>query len=173
MKQIKKISYPNKYNELINKYGEDIGTDMYYKFIRGSSLEKNILKYGEDEGKIKYEEYKEKQKNSGVSLEKMILKYGEDEGRIKYEKWKSDTRQDLDGFIRRYGEEEGIIRYNIFKDKSYLPLSKLDRNDIPSARKLDYWLNKFNGDEDKAKEELHNFKTILQLIDILKSMVKL
>ena len=58
MKKIKKISYPSKYKELIDKYGDEEGNKLYYKFIRGASLEKYILKFGEEEGNKKYKEYK-------------------------------------------------------------------------------------------------------------------
>lgn len=158
MKKIKKISYPNKYEELIKKYGEEEGNKLYYKFIRGTSIEKYILKYGEEEGILKYEELKKIQKNAGVSLDKMILKYGEKEGNIKYKKWKDNTRQDLSSFIRRYGEEEGNIKYNEFKRKSLIPLSKLDRTKVPNPRRLDYWIDKLNGDLDKAKIELSKYQ---------------
>lgn len=156
MKKIKKISYPTKYKELIDKYGEDDGSELYYKFIRGTSLEKYILKYGEDEGIKKYEELKQKNKKSGVSLQKMINKYGEDEGRKKYENWKLNTRQDLDGFIRRYGEDEGKKKYDIFLKKCLDALEKKTKNVSP--RTMEYWLEKCNNDQELAQKKLSEYQ---------------
>lgn len=158
MKKIKKISYPSKYKELIDKYGDEEGNQLYYKFIRGASLEKYILKFGEEEGKKKYDEYKIKQKNSGVTLEKMIQKYGKEKGDIKYKKWKLNTRQDIEGFIMRYGEEKGRKKYEEFKIKSLNALKKVDHKNKLSIRKLNYWLKECNGVEELAKKKLKEYQ---------------
>jgi len=158
VKKIKKISYPSKYDELIQLYGDDEGYLKYMKFLRGVSLEKYILKYGKENGQLKYNEYKLKMKNSGVTIEKMINKYGEIKGNIKYKEWKQNTRQDLDGFIRRYGEDIGQIKYNSFRSKSIKSLENINRENIKTPRQLEYWIKKCGGDVDNAKQELSKFQ---------------
>ena len=165
MKKINKISYPTKFNELIKKYGEEKGNEEYYKFVRGSSLEKYVLKYGEN-AEILWKEHLEKIKKSGVSLEKMILKYGEDEGIKKYENWKKTTKQNINGFIERYGEDEGKKRYNIFKMKSLKSLKKIDRKNVKNQRTCKYWI-----DLGYSKEESINKIKEIQNTSSLKSLI--
>jgi len=140
MKKIKKISYPDKYDELIKLHGEEKGNIEYYKFIRGSSLEKYVFKYGENANKY-WNEHLIKVKNSGVSLEKMILKYGKHEGEKKYKNWKEATKQNLEGFIKRWGDEEGKRRYEIFREKSLSAIKKIDRKTVKNQRNIKYWVN--------------------------------
>jgi hypothetical protein len=157
VRKYKKISYPQKYAELIKRHGEVNGIIEYGKFLRIFSLEKCILKFGEVQGTLDYEKKRNNIKNSGVTLNKMILKYGDENGRKKYQNWKDTTRQSLDSFIMRYGETEGLNKYNIFKEKSLIPLSKVDRSKVKNARKLEYWIEKC-GDVETAKRELSKFQ---------------
>ena len=99
-----------------------------------------IKKYGEEEGKIKYDEYRKKLSIAGKNIpnisEKMkyrnskqyyIDKYGEEEGNFKYKQWcKSQDHSSLSFFIKKYGEEKGKQKYldvnlkkNMNRPKSY------------------------------------------------------
>jgi hypothetical protein len=154
-----KITYPEKYNELINQYGEIDGLIKYKKFLRSFSLEKCILKYGEEEGNKKFVLKSENIKNSGVSLKKMIDKYGEEEGLIRYNNWKSQCLISLDNFIKKYGEIEGNKKWMEFKLKSNI--SYKSKNDTESKynnrnhiTRLEYWTEKCNGNLKLAKEKL-------------------
>lgn len=140
MKIIKKISYPDKYNQLINEFGEEKGNIEYYRFVRGSSYEKYILKYGEDSD-LYWNQHLSSLKNSGVSLEKMILKYGKDEGEKKYKNWKETTKQDIEGFINRYGKDEGEKNFEIFKNKSAIALKNINRKKVKNQRNINYWID--------------------------------
>jgi hypothetical protein len=152
-----KISYPEKYNSLINEYGEEEGLIIYKKFLRQFTLEKCILKYGEEEGRKIYKKKKNNIKNSGVTLEKCILKYGEEEGRKKYENWKKTISGSKERYIKKYGEVDGLIRYNSFRKKCAIsddirnnPNSTYNKRKITLS--LEYYLEKTNGDLDKAKQ---------------------
>lgn len=151
-----KISYPGKYKEFIDEFGGEEGMVRYKKFLRQFSLEKCIIKHGEEEGRRIYEEKRNNIKNSGVTIDKLIKKYGEEEGRVRYENWKKDTRQNLENFIKRYGEEEeGRKRYESFKEKSIenfkynLPKEKMNTS-------IEYWVDKYDGDIERANKEYRN-----------------
>lgn len=163
--KVKKISYPSKYKELIEKYGEDKGNEEYYKFIRGSTYEKYQLKYGDD-ADFYWNKHVLKNKQSGVSLEKMISKYGKDEGEKKYLKWKESTKQNLEGFITRYGECEGKKRYESFKNKCLISLKTIDRKKVKNQRNLNYWLDLgYNIDDAKIKvSEIQNTSSLKSFI---------
>jgi len=163
VKKIKKITYQSKYDDLISSFGFDDGTEKYYKFIRGISLEKYILKYGDEIGNIKYEEYLVKNKNKSVTLEKLILKYGQDIGTNKYDCWKQNTRKDLPAFIKRYGEILGKEKYDNFKIKSLLALSKCDRNLISNPRKIEYWLKLYDNNYEFSKRKLSEYQNTSSL----------
>lgn len=151
MKNIKKISYPDKYNQLINDFGEEKGNNEYYKFVRGSSYEKYVLKYGKD-ADLYWNQHLLSLKTSGVSLEKMILKYGEDEGKKKYKNWKEAIKQNVEGFIHRYGKDEGEKKFEIFKNKSFAALKNIDRKKVKNQRNINYWIDLgYNADDAKIK----------------------
>lgn len=132
-------------NNFIEKYGEEEGTirwesyknkqsitntfkykkekynmseedfDMYNK-SRSATLNNFIKRHGEEDGKIKWEEYKNMQKIT-KSKDYMISKYGEEKTNL-INKSKANT---LKNYIQKYGEEEGTIRYDtyILNSKSY------------------------------------------------------
>lgn len=150
-----KITYEKHYNYLIDKYGRDEGMKKYKSFLRSSSLETYIIKYGEEEGKKKFN----KKKKPGSSLEKMIEKYGEEEGKKKYDKWKKLTNQSESSFIDRYGEEEGKKKYDEFRlncvVKNYIKNdNKSKYNNRKHSTRVEYYLEKCEGDYEKAKKML-------------------
>jgi very-short-patch-repair endonuclease len=68
----------------IDEYGEELGNQICKKIKDNSSLQSFILRYGDIEGKLKYEE---NCKKCAITLDKMILKYGEELGSKKYYEW--------------------------------------------------------------------------------------
>lgn len=85
--------------------------------------EKNLIsKYGDIEGKIKFENYKVKQAYAGNSKDYFIEKYGYVEGLKKYSnvcKQKGVTSSNL---IRLYGNEIGLKKYKEFIEKTTIHL---------------------------------------------------
>ena len=105
-----------------------------------TSLEEYISKYGEEEGKKKFEINRKK----AITLENMIAKYGKEEGYIRYNNFKLKLKNtkgfdnykkthpnvtieeykqlfnhtSLNSFIKKYGEEEGIKRFNLYRNKN-------------------------------------------------------
>jgi len=150
-----KISYKEHYENLIKEHGDEIGLIQYKKFLRSSTLETCIIKFGLEEGTKKFNS----KNKPGTSLERMIEKYGDIDGNIKFENWKNSTKQNKENFIIRYGEEIGKKKFDEFrlncvvKDKI-----KNDKNSNYNNRihntKIEYYLEICDGDYNKAKQLL-------------------
>ena len=97
--------------KMILQYGEELGK-IKYKLLKekmGFTLEKCIIKYGEELGKIKWNDYVEKQAYSN-SYEYKNKKHGWSiEQYNKYNKSRSVT---LDNMIERHGKELGETKWN-------------------------------------------------------------
>lgn len=89
------------------KIFERFGNDTSFSSI---SLANCIKRYGEEEGKIFYEKWKN---SIGITKEKYIEKYGEEKGLKKYGEWKESLKGklSLDWYVKKYGEEVGNIKY--------------------------------------------------------------
>ena len=152
MREIKCISYKNKYDSLIKQYGKDEGSERYYKFIRSTSLETLIEKHGEVEGKNRYDEICKKHK--GKFLQKLIIKHGEIEGKKIYENWLLNIKQTRFNFIKRYGEKEGNIKFDIYTNKRKLNLTNTHKEAKSYNTKLEYWLVICDGNLEESKKRL-------------------
>jgi len=72
------------------------------------TLENFINKYGDDEGSLRWNEYRKKQAISN-SYEYKKEKYGWDER--KFKEYNSSRAQTLNNMITKYGEEEGTVKW--------------------------------------------------------------
>jgi hypothetical protein len=161
VRKINKNLYPTKWGELLQKYGEEQATELYWKFSRSFCLEKYILKYGKDEGEKIFEDKKSKI-NRWKGLETCIEKHGLKDGTEIYNKWKASIINNEEGYIRRFGEEEGRRRFKEFSDKCYVLLKPYQKT-MPRQTRLDYWIKKCNGDVEEAKKMLHKRQTVATL----------
>ncbi|MFN3301014.1 MAG: hypothetical protein ACK41Z_12560, partial [Sediminibacterium sp.] len=84
---------------------------------RAVTLENLQKKYGEEEGKIRFDEYRRKQAESN-KLPYFIQKYGEEEGLLRYLNLNKSKAVTLENLQKKYGEEEGLLRYKEFRDKT-------------------------------------------------------
>jgi len=98
-----------------------------YNKGRAQTLENCINRYGEVEGKKKWEEYCEKQKYVGCSEEYFIEKYGKEYGLLKYEEVCKSKGKTLENFIKKYGDDEGKRRFEISIESSPIFYSKLSQ----------------------------------------------
>jgi len=97
------------------KYSPDwVEKIISLKKTNNSSLKWFIVLYGEEEGKLKYQE---KNIKVGGSLNSYILKYGKEEGSERYKKaCESKKGQSTEQwYINRYGEEEGKLKWKKIK----------------------------------------------------------
>ena len=53
--------------------------------------------------------------NCGHTLEKYIVRYGEELGSVKYDEYKKTCARNLEFFVKKYGEKDGKNRYKDFK----------------------------------------------------------
>jgi len=119
-----------------------------------SNLDRYVNRYGEVEGREKYNKYIEKLKlRKGKSrLSLFVEKYGEEEGRKKYEIFynkiklaKRKATNTLKSFIELYGEEEGKKKYEIFYNKMRAKRDSPEVKKKKSEAKKLYWQNKKRG----------------------------
>ena len=91
---------------------------------KANSLENNIIRYGENIGREKYEQ--DKKLYSG-GLHNFIRKYGEKEGKERYERANILKLQTRESYIVRYGEDVGNRKWDEFVIKCGRNL-KLERH---------------------------------------------
>jgi hypothetical protein len=79
------------------------------------SLDNMIAKYGEEEGRHRWEVFKKKSAHTEKSF---IKKYGELEGRAKYQEYlKTKDSRSLEALTRRYGEDEALERHKDIEER--------------------------------------------------------
>lgn len=83
-----------------------------FNLSRSITLDNMILKYGEYDGKERFDNYRKLQARQGCSLDYFVEKYGTDLGNKEYQRVNQQKSLNLDNFIRKYGEKEGEVRYN-------------------------------------------------------------
>jgi very-short-patch-repair endonuclease len=81
---VNRLKYVNTKQYYIDKHGFTKGLELCRLNKDHASIEYFVKKYGEIEGKTRYDE---NCKKNGVTLDKMIAKYGEEQGTIKYQSW--------------------------------------------------------------------------------------
>lgn len=102
----------NTYEYKKEKYGWTKEQFDNYNQSRAVTIENLISRYGEEEGRKRWNEYIYKQKET-KSKDYVIKRYGEDAWNYICES-KANT---LDNFIHRYGEEEGRKRWEDYSKK--------------------------------------------------------
>lgn len=167
--------------EYIKKYGIDAWKKYSERYK--STLEKNILRYGAEEGTKRYNAKIEKDKVKGT-LAGYISRYGEAGGPKKYYEKNSrlsvgresllnrgfseeevtqiKTRHakgsaiTLDNLIIRYGEQEGTERYEIW----------LAESKLRSHRTAEFWISR-GLTETEAKEKVSSIQNTSSLIKFI------
>lgn len=153
----KSISYINKFSSDCKSMTLFQASTEYHRFSRSTALPDLIIRYGEEKGR---ELYKKNSENRSYmrTLKGYIDRYGELEGKKRYEETNKLYAGTLSNFIRRYGESEGPIRYQLFCErcaiKDYI---KNDPNSGYNNRifntRLEYWMQ-FTDDPEEAKKML-------------------
>jgi very-short-patch-repair endonuclease len=113
------------------------------KSKRAITLSNLVKKYGELEGKIRYDQYREKQaytntfeykqkmygwtkeqfdefnRSRAITVENLVKKYGEDEGVFRFKEYcdKQAYTNTLEYFVKKYGKEEGKSKFYTYKKK--------------------------------------------------------
>jgi len=126
-----KLSNSHKKEHFIKKYGEKQGKLKYDLMIEklsySQSKEFHISKYGEEIGN---EKYYIKNKKKGMTLENQIKKYGEINGTEKYNIWleKQKNKNTLSYYIDIFGYENGLNKWFERNNKISTSNSKIDKS---------------------------------------------
>ena len=83
---------------------------------RAVTLENLTRKYGEEEGKKRFEKYCLLQRRAGKTLDWYIETYGEAEGASRYLEVNSRKGITIENMIKKYGALEGRIRYDAWHE---------------------------------------------------------
>ena len=119
----KKQSETNTFEYKNKKYGWTKDEFDAYNKTRAVTLNNMINRYGEEEGKVRWEKYVSTQQLT-KSRDWMIEKYGEE----KTNEINSKKRLSLTNFIKKYGEEEGKVRWKKYCENKSKPYSKAAHN---------------------------------------------
>lgn len=127
-------------NNMIRRYGDVIGNQKWQSYIN-KQAETNTFEYKQKKYGWTKEQFDEYNQSRAVTLKNMVKRYGEDDGKKKWQEYCEVQRTagiSLEYFIETYGSEAGTIKYNrMLKMKS---------------RSYESYLEKYNGDVDKAIE---------------------
>lgn len=139
-KKYEKIGSRSEYLSKLYKISLKDANNLKYKAPKvkfKSSLEEFQIKYGEDDGKIRYDKringiIKNNTRNKfPCTLENFINRYGFEIGTNKYKKRceRISYTSSLDFFIDKYGDEDGLIVWkNKFKNNRISKTSKIISN---------------------------------------------
>lgn len=109
-----KQSVSNSYEYKRDNYGWSKEEFNTYNKSRAVTKETMAKKYGEEEGKIKYDNYCNKQAVNGNKLEYFVSEYGVEEGKIKYDEICKKKGHTFENYTRLYGDkaEDKLIEFN-------------------------------------------------------------
>jgi G:T-mismatch repair DNA endonuclease (very short patch repair protein) len=99
-----------------------------YNKNRSATLKNFIKRHGEDIGKQKWDEYRNRQRYAGSSEKYFIEKFGKEEGKKEWKRVCSEKALTLLNFQRKYGEIEGTIRFEQFISSLKVPFSKISQH---------------------------------------------
>jgi len=148
--QKEKKENPEKYNDrgtnqikywLKLGYSEEEAKEKVKERQATGKLERFIERYGEEEGRKRWEERQIKWQNTlnnkspeekkrinklkSGTIENFIRKYGIIDGTIKYHEKNAKSGVTLENYIKKYGEKEGTIKYDTWYNKHIKNLSNI------------------------------------------------
>lgn len=132
----KRMAYTNTYDYKREKYGWTIKQFDEYNKSRAVTEKNLIKKYGEFDGKKRFNEYREKQRYYGCALEYFENKYGKIDGQRIYNDLNKKKAQTLENFIIRYGKQKGEDEYFIYMNKRAANYAFSSTNEMHFCRKL-------------------------------------
>lgn len=136
----------NDYNYFINRYYE------FCKLGRGVTITKLKLKYGDNEGEVRWKAYCKKQSETN-SLEYKSAKYGMTESEFtEYNLSRAVTKENL---IKRHGEKLGIEKWNTYVARQSYAGCKIEYF-IEKYGEID-GIKKYNDVNKQKAQSLDNF----------------
>lgn len=98
---------------LVKKYGEELGNEKWESYRRIQSVT-NTFEYKKEKYGWSEDDFKKFNKSRSVTLKNMIEKHGENDGKIIFDAYVEKQRSNgktLDWFKEKLGENEGKIKY--------------------------------------------------------------
>lgn len=108
-------SFGKRLEGFIERFGEEEGAKAYSerseRYSYSHSIEAYVDRYGDKAEEI----MKIHNESKSLSLDKFISRYGEEDGKRRYEDYraKSSRSRSLEGYIEKYGPEEGPKMYEL------------------------------------------------------------
>ena len=115
-------SIKNTFDYKNKKYGWDEAEFLEYNKSRAVTLNNMVLKYGKEIGEQKFQKYCELQAKNGNTLDYFIEKHGIEHGKLKYDEVNKKKAITLENMILRHGEECGKTKYASFIGQLSKPL---------------------------------------------------
>ena len=134
-KRLQSISNTFEYKR--DKYGWSREQFDNFNKSRSSTKANFVKRHGLEQGTKLWEEYRSRQSYAGNKLEYFIEKFGEENGRKKYEDVNSKKALTLENFIRLYGLEAGETAYEEYRSGQHKFFSNISQElfwDIEKSR---------------------------------------
>ena len=133
-----KQAYSNSFEYKQEKHGWTKEEYDRYNSSRSVTLENCIKRHGKEQGTKIFKDYCDKQSYIGCKEEYFIEKFGEEQGKLKYEEVNKQKVLSLPNFIRKYGKDVGNIKYKEYYNKrsnihSIISLELFDSLDIDES----------------------------------------
>lgn len=100
-------------NNLIKKWGDDIGREKWLSYCRRQAIS-NTFEYKKEKYGWTEDEFKDYNKSRSVTLSNLINRHGEQEGLLIWTKYcdRQKYTTSLEYFIEKYGLEDGTNKYD-------------------------------------------------------------
>lgn len=129
--------YTNTLDYYIDKFGKEDGPLKYQENVnsRKVTLDNMVLKYGEVDGLLRWNAYKERQRYT-TTLDYFVETYGPVEGKLKFEHFDRCRPRTLDSYIYQYGEELGTQKFEEYLKNKKTPWSKISQELFDTVSKF-------------------------------------
>jgi hypothetical protein len=141
----RKLSNSHKIENYKLKYGEEEGVFRFNLMMERKKYKNGkqsyIDKFGSDGELI----FNEVQKKKNITLENFIIKYGEEEGEKRYDefRFKRKIKNLLSTYIEKFGYEVGLEKWLDKNNKISISNSKIEKDDKNKFSSYIYEVNKF------------------------------
>jgi hypothetical protein len=117
----RKNNYAITKENLIKKYGDEIGTEKWNNYCNKQSYT-NTFEYKNEKYGWTIDDFNEYNKSRSITLENLINKHGENKGLEIWNNYIEKQRYSttIEYFINKYGELEGTEKFNSFCEKRLL-----------------------------------------------------
>lgn len=162
LKKLEKLGVSIVFERYEIYYGDDRAKEIWGEIQsnRAITLENCIKRFGEEQGKIRFEKYCEKQAYTNTYEYK--LKTGKIKNHEEFEQYNKSRATTYDNLLKKYGEEEAIKRWDEYRKKQAYTNTKEHLGDnyeyinFLKSHTFDSYLVRYK-DEEIAKQKLDEY----------------